>query len=90
MYKIVGFKKNEGKLDNGMPWSNFTLHCCKTSSDRNFAGDEVQVIKVPTSILQSTFSSSDDLIGSKINIYFDMRTYNGQSKIVVTGMDIIE
>ena len=90
MYTILGFKKNSGKLDNGKEWSNFTLHCAKTSNDNSFTGEEVQVIKCPTKLLQENFENSSNLVGAKVNFIFDMRTYNGQSKVVVTGLDIID
>lgn len=89
MYNIVGFKKNSGKLDNGKDWSNYTLYCHKDSHDEKVVGFEVQTIKVPTNVLQSAFPVPNDMLGADVNFCFDVRSYNGVDKVVVTDISVL-
>lgn len=88
MYIVKGFKKNSGKLDNGKDWSNYTLFCLK--EDENVTGYNVQAVKVPTKVLESTFGTPNEMIDCKIKINYDIRTYGGQDKAIVVGIDIID
>lgn len=88
MYIVKGFKKNSGKLDNGKDWSNYTLFCLK--EDETVTGYNVQAVKVPTKVLESTFVTPNEMIDCKIKINYDIRTYGGQEKAVVVGIDIID
>lgn len=88
MYIVKGYKKNSGTLENGKPWTNYTLFCLKESE--GVTGYAVQSVKVPTKILQETFPNPDSLIDTTININYDIRTYGGQVKPVVVGIDIIK
>lgn len=87
MYIVKGFKKNSGKLDNGKEWTNYTLFCLK--EDENVTGYNVQAVKVPTKVLEKTFGTPNEMIDCKIKINYDIRTYGGQEKAVVVGIDII-
>ncbi|WP_337790110.1 hypothetical protein [Ruminococcus bicirculans (ex Wegman et al. 2014)] len=87
MYIIKGFKKNSGTLKNGKPWENYTLFCLK--DEDGVTGYSVQAVKVPVKVLQDTFPDSSALIDTSIRINYDIRTYNGQDKAVVTGIDIL-
>ena len=87
MYIVKGYKKNSGTLDNGKPWNNYSLFCLRKNDD--VVGYSCQVIKVPTKILQETFSSPDDIIDKDINVLYDIRTYDGRVVPVVVGIDII-
>ena len=81
MYIIKGFKKNSGTLKNGKPWDNYTLF--------GVTGYAVQAVKVPTKILQDTFPDSSALIDTAIKVNYEIRTYGGQDKAVVVGIDIL-
>lgn len=87
MYIIKGFKKNSGTLKNGKPWDNYTLFCLK--EEDGVTGYAVQAVKVPTKILQDTFHDSSALIDSAIKVNYEIRTYGGQDKAVVVGIDIL-
>lgn len=88
MYIVKGFKKNSGTLENGKPWSNYTLFCLK--EEDGVTGYSVQAVKVPTKVLQTAFPNSDSLIDSAIRINYDIRTYGGQVKPVVVSIDILD
>ena len=83
MYIIKGFKKNSGTLKNGKPWDNYTLFCLK--EENGVTGYAVQAVKVPTKILQDTSA----LIDTSIKVNYEIRTYVGQDKAVVVGIDIL-
>ena len=84
---IKGFKKNSGSLKNGKPWDNYTLFCLK--EENGVTGYAVQAVKVPTKILQDTFPDSSALIDTAIKVNYEIRTYGGQDKAVVVGIDIL-
>ena len=88
MYTIVGFKENKGKFDNGREWSNYSLFCLKDEDNVN--GKNIQMVKVPTKLLQDTFPDSKTVVGSDVMFDVDIRSYNGVSKPVVTGINIIK
>lgn len=88
MYIVKGYRKNSGTLDNGKKWSNYTLACLKYDDD--FEGYSVQLVKVPTKILENTFADPSEMIDEKIKVNYDVRTYNGSEKAVVTSIDVID
>lgn len=88
MYIVKGYKKNSGTLDNGKKWSNYTLACLK--DDENYNGFSVQSVKVPTKVLESAFGEPAEMLDKKIRVNYDIRTYNGSEKAVVTSIDIIK
>lgn len=49
----------------------------------------MQAVKVPTKILQDTFPDSSALIDTSIKVNYEIRTYGGQDKAVVVGIDIL-
>ena len=89
MYIVKGFKKNEGKLDNGKAWSNYTLFCLKENED-GVIGYSVQAVKVPTKVLEKTFAEPSEMLDCKVRINYDIRTYSGKVTPVVVSVDIIE
>lgn len=89
MYKIVGFKVNEGTIKStGKHWSNTTLFC--TKSEKDVIGVSVHSFKVPTALVKSVFPDSDKVIGSDVFFENDIKTYNGISSAVVTDIHIIK
>lgn len=87
MYIVKGFKKNSGTLENGKPWSNYTLFCLK--EEEGVMGYSVQPVKVPTKILRDTFPKPESLIDSSIRVNYDICTYGNQVKPVVVSIDIL-
>ena len=84
MYKIIGYKRNTGKLENGKEWENFSLYC--TKEDPSVDGLSVEVVKVNPEILKSVFPNSKDVLGSEVAFAMDVRRYNGTPKVVVTNI----
>ena len=65
----------------------YVLFCLK--EENGVTGYAVQAVKVPTRILQDTFPDSSALIDTAIKVNYEIRTYGGQDKAVVVGIDIL-
>ena len=84
MYTIVGFRRNEGKLENGKPWENFQLFC--TKDDPTIDGQGVDIIKVSPKLIKDAFPDSSDVIGSKVDFAMEVRSYNGKQTVKTTSI----
>lgn len=84
MYKIIGYKRNTGKLDNGKEWENFTLFC--TKEDPTVDGLSTEIIKVKPEVLKAAFPDSNKVLGASVGFSMDVRRYNGVPKVIVTSI----
>jgi len=66
MYKILGYAKKSGTLDNGRAWENITFYVSIDSQKVGLNGVETDKLKAPV-----YFDTSKVAIGALYNAYFD-------------------
>lgn len=86
MYTIVGFKHNEGFLDEEKtrPWENYSLYC--TKDDETVDGKAVEVVKVRPAVLRAAFPTSKDVIGSNVDFSMELRRFGNKVDVRVTSI----
>lgn len=86
MYKIVGFKKNEGTF-NGRPYCNYSLYCIAPANS-GVTGNPVETIKVKPDVLERAFPDGKDIVGKEVNFAMRQYNYNGRATVAVTDIII--
>lgn len=75
MFKVIGIKERNGKLDNGTPWTSFDVYC-QDLEPKNFKGVIVEKYTFSAKnfdeMLKSKGINQDKLLGFEFEqVYFN-------------------